>query len=126
MKGECLLKYDDIKKGKFYKGFNKDNVGHPSLVVSKNKKNRFILIVKFTKDKTFKDVEKEPLKVRIDENYPDKKLLDNKGNPIKTYIVKHPFLVKSGDLRYREKYEYFKVNKVDKYRVDVVKRRKPK
>lgn len=120
------MRYENVKRGRFYKGYNKDSIGHPSLVISKNKYDHNILIVKFTKDGTFKYAEKEPLKVRIDDNYPFKKECDKDGHPIKSYIIKHPFLVKSSDLRYIKKYEYFKVNKTDKYRVDVVKRRKAK
>ena len=109
------MKYDDIKKGKMYISHNKDNVGHPSLVVYKNKKNRNITIIKFTHDSKNKNVEKEPLIVSI---YPD----DSK----KTYVIKFPYDVKSKYISKTRKFDNYKVNKKDKYRIDRIKRRKAK
>ena len=121
------MKYENIKKNKFYKAHNKDSYGHPSLVVKKDDEKQDILIVKFTSDKKYKDVEKEPLKFRIDENVPEKPIKRKKdGELYHTYVVKYPYVVKSNVLSYSKKYENYRISKEDKRRIYNIKRRKPK
>ncbi len=111
------MKYDDVKKNKFYMSFYRDKLGHPSLVVDKNDNGNKILIVKFTTEKTYKDAEKKPLNYCI-----DPKADKNK----KSYIVKYPFIVKGKNLYYKKQYENFRIHKSDNFRVKNVSKRKPK
>lgn len=110
------MKYDDVKKNKFYKSYNSDNVGHPSYVIDKYDNGNKILIVKFTTEKTYKDAEKKPLNYCIDPNEKKKK----------SYIIKFPYLVKGKNLSYKKDYDSYRIHNSDKLRVFKVSKRKPK
>ena len=98
-----------ILRGKFYTTFHTGQRGHPSFVFRLNrKKNKYWLIVFDTTGRSDRIMLKIPIESSVQ----------------RSFVHKRPVLASHGDLGNHELVG-LRINKVDKPRIEIVKRREP-
>ena len=98
-----------IFRGKFYTTFHTGQFGHPSLVFRLNRrKNKYWIIVFDTTGRSDRIMLKIPIESTIK----------------KSFVQKRPVIASHGDLGDHE-LKGLKINKIDKPRIELIKRKEP-